>query len=73
MIVALQQPLCSVDDMVQVGDHVRIHRDVKSTFVIIAIEEDERGRVEALGTAPGKYPFSCSLTSLVPVGNSAAE
>lgn len=56
---------CSVDDM-QVDDQVGIHRDGKSIFVIIAIEEDERGRSKTLGDGPGKYPFSCNLTSLVP-------
>jgi hypothetical protein len=63
---------CSVDDMVQVGDHVKIHQDGRSIFLVAAIE-DGRGLVEALGDAPGKYPFSCSLASLVPVDNSVAE
>ena len=62
----------SVDHMVQVGDHVRIHRDGKSVFVVAAIEDDGRGLVEALGDAPGKYPFSCRLASLVPAENSGA-
>jgi hypothetical protein len=60
----------SVDSMVQIGDHVRLHRDGISLFTVVAIEEG-RGVVEALDDAPGKYPFSCSLASLVPVDNSA--
>ena len=51
--------------MTKVGDHVKIHRHGKSIFVITAIE-DGRGLIEAVGGAPGKYPFSCDLASLVP-------
>ena len=56
----------------RVGDHVKIHRDGKSVFVIAAIE-DGRGVVEAVGDAPGKYPFSCDLGSLVPTEVSASN
>jgi hypothetical protein len=50
--------------MVQVGDRVKIHRDGKSVFLVASVD-DGRGVVEAVGSAPGIYPFSCDLASLV--------
>ena len=60
--------------MIKIGDHVRIHRDGTSVFVVTAIDEEEgRGLIEALDDAPGKYAFTSSLASLVPVDDSAGD
>ncbi|WP_170312983.1 hypothetical protein [Prescottella subtropica] len=51
----------------QPGDHVRIRPGGVSVFTVVSIDdEDGTALVEAVGDAPGAYPWSAKLTDFVP-------
>ncbi|WP_328396585.1 hypothetical protein [Nocardia sp. NBC_00416] len=54
--------------VIEVGDTVRIGASGRSVFLVREVDPDEgRAVIEAVGDAPGSYPFSLPLTALVRV------
>ena len=54
--------------MIEVGDTVRIGASGGSRFVVREVDPGEgRAVIEAAGSAPGGYPFSMPLDTLVRV------
>ena len=65
----MTRPLSRVDlrgTIVKPGDLVKVHPDGTSVFAIVSIEEDGRAIIESAVDRPGKYPWSVSLSELVP-------
>lgn len=55
--------------VIQVGDKVRIGESGQSVFEVQEVDTVEgRALIEAVGDAPGRYPFSMPLDRLVPAG-----
>lgn len=52
--------------MVQVGDKVLLVANGVSVFQVLELEDDTHAIVEAVLDAPGRYPFSVRIDSLVP-------
>ena len=49
----------------QIRSRVKIHKDGASVFEIVELLDDGRALIQAVSAAPGRYPFSCEVSSLV--------
>ncbi|MGY2148829.1 hypothetical protein ACW9HM_05065 [Nocardia gipuzkoensis] len=52
--------------MVQVGDKVLLVASGVSVLRVLELEDDTHALVESVLDAPGRYPFSVRIDSLVP-------
>ena len=50
----------------RVGDRVKVHAEGASVFVIVSVEGED-ALIESVDEgAPGRFPFHCKLSRLVP-------
>ena len=52
------------------GDRVKVHAEGTSVFVIVSIEGEDALIESVDGAAPGRFPFHCRLSRLVPAESS---